>query len=107
MQRFEDEHRVELAGVLRVGRVAVLEGDAIVDSLFLRVLAGPFDRRTVEVDAHDGRAGIRARERDRRPAETAAGVEDASAGLLQPGVQVGHAVGEPIACEERLECRGG
>ena len=89
----------------RVGCVAVVEPDAVLDAAAREVLPRGGDRRLVEVDAVDLRVRIGPRDRNRRVALAAGDVGNPCGRIgLEPLVCLGD-LREPLAAEQVLEHR--
>jgi hypothetical protein len=91
VERLEDRDQVVPPGEPRVGGVAVVERDPVLDAAALEVLAGESDRRHVRVDSVDVHLGVRARDLDARAALPARDVGDAGRWVgEEPVANFGH-----------------
>ena len=105
VQGLEDEDEVVPAGELGIGRVALVERDAILHAAALQVATGLLDGERVEIDTVHVHERVGASDRDAGPAAAAGDVRDARGRLgEQPFVDSGHR-GQPPAPQQVREHR--
>jgi hypothetical protein len=89
VDRLEDAHEVVALVSGRLGSVARVEPDAILDPAAGEVLLGQLDRGRVEVESVDGHLRVRPCDLDRRPARPARHVGHAAATRGERPVDLG------------------